>query len=205
VGLIGYLLGFTRRSDNVSDVKSDPGGGANVTAPHFGAPGDDGHPLPGDSVALIGVPRTGGVASVGYIDPANTPKAAAGERRVYSRDASGAVVAEVWLKNTGEVSVKNDAGEIKLAPAGDFEYTGPIGALTFTAAGMATISNTLGSIVLDPGGSVTINGTTFGVGGTMTSTGTITGQDVQTTAGVDLGTHTHGGVDPGSGNTSGPN
>lgn len=127
MGLIAKLLSFTRTKvdgAHVSDVKIDPGGGANITAQHFGCPGDDSAPLPNDFVATTGAPGSGTEQVTGYIDPKNEPKAAAGEKRIYSRDSDGAVVAVVWLKNDGTVVIENGNGSIEMASGGDVTING---------------------------------------------------------------------------------
>jgi hypothetical protein len=120
---IAELLSFTRATVDeakISDVKVDPGGGANITARHYSAPGDDSHPLPGDSVVLVEAPGAGAQSAVGYLDPVNEGQAAAGEKRVYSRNADGEPVAEVWLKSDGEVLVRSIEGGsvVRIAPDG---------------------------------------------------------------------------------------
>lgn len=127
MGLIARLLSFTRTKvdgAHVNDVKVDPGGGANVTAQHFGCPGDDSVPLPDDFVATTSAPGSGTELVIGYIDPKNEPKAEAGEKRIYSRDSDGAVIAVVWLKNDGTIVVANGSGSIEMAPGGDVTING---------------------------------------------------------------------------------
>lgn len=140
---LARLLSFVRTRANsaqVSDVKVDPGGGANVTAQHFAPAGDDSHPLPGDYVALTGASGTGRANAVGYIDPANEQKAAAGEKRVYARSADGAPMVEVWLKNDGSAIIQNSAGVFTLQPDGEFNINGAritTGGDVITAAGVS--------------------------------------------------------------------
>lgn len=128
MGLIAKLLSFARTTTDedahVSDVKVDPGGGANVTAQHFGPPGDDAVPLPDDFVACVPSGGSGTEAAVGYIDPKNEPQAAAGEKRVYSRDSNGDVKAVVWLKNDGSLVIENGSGTIEMAAGGDVTING---------------------------------------------------------------------------------
>jgi hypothetical protein len=122
VGLIAKILSFTRIvADGVrsSDVKVDPGGGANITGQHFADAGDDSHPLPTDYVLLVKNRQTGGYSVVGYADPINDPIAAAGEKRIYGRDALGAVVNEMWLKADGSVIISNANGSIELKTDGE--------------------------------------------------------------------------------------
>lgn len=146
MGGLAKILSFVRTTRNgapVSDVKTDPGGGANVTAEHFGPAGDDSSPLPGDFVYLGGVPRTGGRAALGYLDPGNTPQAGAGEKRIYARDPNtGAVAVELWLKNDGSAVLTNAAGSLTLDAAGNVACSGSL-----TAAGVtdSTQNVTLGT------------------------------------------------------------
>lgn len=155
MGLISILRSFTRVVRNgaqASDVKIDPSGGANVTAEHFSAPGDDSHPLPDDFAVAVSVAQTGRAAVIGYIDPLNTPKAEDGEKRIYARDPSdGSVVVEVWLKNTGEALTSNVNGSVTLSPDG-------------TIKGV----NTNGSFELQAGGDFVVNGVTIDKNGKVT-------------------------------------
>lgn len=179
---LGKLLSFirgTRNDAKLSDVKLDPGGGPNVTAEHFSAPGDDSYPLAGDYVVNVSIQRSGGSAVVGYLDPKNDQKAAAGEKRIYARKADGSSVVELWLKNDGTAVLENANGSVRLSPNGDIEVVG------------AAISIT--------GDSITITGTTDINGATIS-----TGGEVTTAGGVDLDTHVHGGVTPGGSNTQPP-
>ena len=130
MGLIVKLLSFTRAERNgakLSDVKVNPGGGANITGEHFADPGDDSHPLNIDYAAAIPIRRSGGAVVVGYADPVNEPKAAAGEKRIYGRDPStGAVVNEVWLKSDSSVIISNALGAIELKADGTVDINGAI-------------------------------------------------------------------------------
>jgi len=182
MGGLGKLLSFirgTRNSAKLSDVKLDPGGGCNVTAEHFSAPGDDSYPLAGDYVVNVSIQRSGGSVVVGYLDPKNDQKAATGEKRIYARNSAGASVVELWLKNDGTAVLENSNGRVTLAPNGNITMDG------------ATIS-----IV---GDSITITGETDINGATISASGEVT-----TASGVDLDTHVHSGVTPGGGNTGLP-
>ena len=183
MGRINTILSFIRvlRNDaKVTDVKCNPGGGANITAEHFAPPGEDSFPLTTD-VALT-VPRTGSgrEAAVGYLDPSSEQKAEEGEKRIYARDSSGAEVAEVWLKNDGTIILENDEADITISPDGT--TTSTVGSLSFTLtpAGTSTLTNGSGTIQLLANGDVDINGVI------ITAAGTIT-----TAAGIDLDTHVH--------------
>lgn len=104
MGIVSQVL-----SSEGLDVKTDRGSGDNVTAQHFSSPGDDSQPLPGDYCALSGATGTGRQTAVGYRDAKNSGSAAPGEKRIYARDETGAVVCEVWLKNDGTVNVSSEA------------------------------------------------------------------------------------------------
>ena len=127
MGLIARVKSFTRRiagGAKLSDVKVDPGGGANITGEHFADSGDDSHPLDSDYAAAMPIRRSGGAVVVGYADPINTPKAAAGEKRIYGRNAAGAAVNEVWLKADSSVIISNALGAIELKADGSVDITG---------------------------------------------------------------------------------
>lgn len=91
------------------DVKADRGSNDNVTAQHFSSPGDDSLALPGDYCALSGATGTGRQTAVGYRDGKNEGLAAPGEKRIYARDADGAVVCEMWLKKDGTINISSVA------------------------------------------------------------------------------------------------
>lgn len=155
MGWLGRVLSFTRRqrgSTSYSDTKVDAGGGDNLTAQHFGAPGDDSHPLPSDTAALLPLPGTGRAAAVAYLDPANDQLAGPGERRIYSRNSAGQAVARVWLQDDGSAVIDNGSGGIVLgsdgtvsingveidpsgniSAPGDADFTGDVTAATLTA------------------------------------------------------------------------
>jgi prophage tail gpP-like protein len=122
MGLIAQVKSFTRRvveGVRFSDVKVDPGGGANITGQHFADAGDDSHPLPTDYALLVKTRQSGVYAPAGYADTINTPKATAGEKRIYARNAAGVAVNEVWLKADGSVIISNDNGSIELKTDGE--------------------------------------------------------------------------------------
>lgn len=118
----------------MSDVKVDTGGGANATADHYSAPGDDSHPLPGDRVALVDTQGARRRAAVAYLDTKNDQTAGPGEKRIYARDASGAAVAEVWLKSDGSIVIDNGSGTVTLKTNGDVDANGA----TITTTGDVT-------------------------------------------------------------------
>ncbi len=137
MGRIAKVLSFVRALRNgakVSDVKTDFGGGANITSEHFAPVGDDSFPLKTDYALNVDVEGSGKESTVGYVDPINTPKALEGDKRIYARDAStGAVVVEVWLKSDSSAIISNSNGAIELKADGTVDINGltidPTGAL----------------------------------------------------------------------------
>lgn len=183
MGRIAKLLSFVRsavKGTKVSNVKVDPGGGANITAQHFSAPGDDSHPLPDDYVATMPVQRTGSEVAVGYLDPKSEQKAQPGDKRIYARDpADGSVVVEIWLKNDGTAVTSNANGSVTLSPDGSIKGT-----------------NSNGSFELQAGGNFVVNGVTIDTSGNITSPATITaptvvGSTSLTAAGKEMAGHNH--------------
>lgn len=121
MGLIAKLLSFVRTEDGdakIADVTVDPGGGANLTIPHYSCPGDDSQPLPDDFVAATESTGSGNAMAIGYLDPKNAGEADAGEKRIYARNADGDIVAWFWLKNDGSAIVDNGEGSIELGADG---------------------------------------------------------------------------------------
>lgn len=111
------------------DLVVDPGGGDTITVPHYANPGDDSAPLPGDSVALAEAGTR--EAAVGCADTQNAGKAQPGEKRLYARDAGGAVVVEVYLQRDGSITLGNSVGGIRIKPNGEVEING----VTISTAG----------------------------------------------------------------------
>ena len=144
MGRIGKILSFLRVTKNdakQTDVKIDPGAGANVTAQCFAPAGDDSQPLPNDYALTSSVPQTGGAAVVGFVDPTSEPVAGPGEVRRYARDSSGVTVAEQWLKSDGSAITSNDNGNIELLADGSIKLTTPAGVNVFNTDGSVDFSN----------------------------------------------------------------
>ena len=172
-GRLAKLINFIRKPKGVSDVRCDPGGGANVDAYHMQPAGDDAHPLPTDTAALVELPRSRNFAAVGYHDPNNAQTAGPGERRVYARDADGNQVAEVFLHNDGQVRTSNDKGFIDLAADGTIQADSGGATAELTPGGQAELRNSAGFIRLLPDGSVNINGFVISSTGQATDSGGI--------------------------------
>ena len=123
MGQIAIVLDFTHSNEgvNCSYVKSDSGGGINLTSENFQPSGEDSTPLPGDYVIIIPVKGTGRTSAIGYIDLNTKPCAKPGEKRIYARNEEGEVVNEIRLFNTSKVVIKNDSASITLNPNGNIE------------------------------------------------------------------------------------
>ncbi len=183
MGRIGKILSFVRTLRNgskVSDAKVDLGGGENILGEHFSDAGDDSFPLDTDYVLATQIPRAGGHAVVGYLDPINEPKAEPGDKRIFARDpATGLTVVEVWLKSNGTAIVLNGAGSFTLDPAGAIKGI-----------------NGNGNFELESGGNCVINGVVIDTDGNITSPAKIDAQEVDAAislvaAGKEIVGHTH--------------
>lgn len=129
MGLIVKILSFARRTKpngvKLSEIKGDVGGGDIQTAEHYGPSGDDSVPLLTDKAIGVEIPRTGGIAIVGYLDPINDSVAQAGEKRIFARDTdSGGVVCNIYLKANGSIIGANANGSFELQAGGDFVING---------------------------------------------------------------------------------
>lgn len=189
MGLISLVLDFVRTERNtakVSDVKTDPGGGALLTSDHFQPAGVDSYPLPNDYALLVSVQGTGRLSAAGYLDPKNLQTSLAGEWRAYSRDpSSGDQVAQVWTKNDGALFLENASGSHTINPDGS-----------------QTSLNASGYITLGANGEVDINGCVIDTSGNITTGGGATvASDVATSSGVSLDGHTHPQAPDSAGNT----
>lgn len=167
MGRVNKLLSFERSSvddTKVNDVKVNRGAGDNRTLQHFSDTGDDSVPLPGDYVQSSSQVGTGRDSAVGYIDPKNEQKSSAGDKRIYARDPdSGEQVAEVWLKNSGEILIQNDKAYVKIS-----------------ASGVCEMNNSAGYIKILESGVIEMNGARVTVEG-----------DFVTPYGVSSSNHTH--------------
>lgn len=160
---VAEVLDSTRTDDEAGkglDVKCDPGGGDNVTAPHFADPGDDSRPLPGDYAALEDSAGSGAEQVTGYADVRNAGKAAAGEKRIYARDASGALKIELWLKGDGRLVITNSSGTVEMAANGDVTINGVV----IDADGNITAPGEVTAMAAVPAESVTLSQHIHGTG-----------------------------------------
>lgn len=105
---INAVVSFKRSVEdgaNITEVVVDEGDGDTATVPFFQPIGEDSQPLPGDELVTVESSGSGAEVAVAGADIKNAGKAGKGEKRLYARDASGAVVAEVWLHSDGTVSL----------------------------------------------------------------------------------------------------
>lgn len=127
MGLIGILLDWVKRDRSgaqYAEATFDPGAGKNATGVQFGPAGDHARPLPGDYIAAVETAGAGRVIVIGYSDPNNAQDLEPGERRIYARDSSGAVVVDLFLRADGSATLGNSKGSIKLNADGSFDING---------------------------------------------------------------------------------
>jgi len=150
MGRIGFVLTWIKRR-----AKMDYGGGDVRIADHFGSPGEDCQPLPGEFGAAVELVQTGKTAVVGYLDQENESKALPGERRVYARNDDGEIVCTMWMHNDGVVDITNNNGSFQMTANGDVNINGvtidtngnisTIGSLSAVGVTDSTTSVTLGT------------------------------------------------------------
>lgn len=196
IATIKSFIRATRHGAKVSDIKVDPGGGPILTAEYFSPIGDDSQPLSGDYTVAVRVLSTGRYKAVGYIDPENQSTAGPGEKRIYSRSASGGQVAQVWLKSDGAIVAENDNGSITISSDGTITADSGGATITAAAGGAVTIDNGAGNFTMAASGTVTINGVTIDTSGNITTPATVTGVTVAATtsltvASKEMGGHIH--------------
>lgn len=201
MGLIAKVLSYTRIADRfgakVSDVKHDPGGGANETGEHFQAANQDAVPLPGDYLLTVSVQRTGGEVVVGFIDPKQEQTAEPGEYRAYARDEDGTQVVQLHLKKDGTAVLNNAEATVEMKPSGEVNTQNGGGFYKLQDDGTVNINGA----TIDPSGNIDTP-TNVTSGGTV-SAPTVAGSSSVTAAGKELAGHVHPAGSP-PGNT-GPN
>lgn len=127
MGFIALLKQFfktERKGTPLSEAIVDPGYGNNSTATVFAPAGDHANPLPGDYAALFPVRGSGRVVVVGWSDAKVENTTKPGERRLYSRTASGQVAAEIYISADGSIEIKNGSGGITLKADGAVDING---------------------------------------------------------------------------------
>lgn len=204
-GMIGKLLSYVRAPRNgaqQSDIKLDAGGGDIRTATHAQGSGDDAVPLPGDYTVNIQVDRSGGVFTVGFVEPDALEIAQPGERRLYSRKPDRTEAAQIWIKNDGTVLVSNENGSYTLSPDGSHRFENGSGSHELRADGSQRSENGSGYYELQAGGTVDINTATIDPAGNIVAT-SVTAPSI-VVDGKELKNHKHSGVLAGGAQT-GPN
>lgn len=180
-------------------------------AVYFNVSGDDSAPVDGDEVVIYDL--GGGFKVAMKTFDTLTPTAAAGERRLYSRDSAGAVASYIHMKADGSIDINAPAG---LNITADTDITG-----TLTVSG---IIKSLVDIIADYAATAITMLTHYHIGnlGRKTTVGQITGGsampspapstdsngDVISGSGTSLDNHDHDytWTDPaGSGTTDPPN
>lgn len=128
MGLIGLISDFIKRQrggQSFGEVAAKTVGGTTQSAQHFGSPGEDASPLPGDRVIMVEGPTSASRAAVGYVAPGDELKTQPGERRTYARNADGATVSQVWQYADGRVVIQNQGGGvISMAASGEVQING---------------------------------------------------------------------------------
>ena len=181
--------------------------------------GDDAPPMIGDLVAVIPIGPAFRVA-LGVRDSV-VPSVAAGEKKIYSRDANGDIIASCHLKADGGIDFVNAAASVAISASGDINASNADASVVINAGGVVDIANATGAGQLKVDGSWDLNGALIDIVGNLTVPGnllvggtiggggvTMIGGDIVADGveanGIDLGTHIHGGVTTGSGNTGAP-
>lgn len=213
VGQIGKLLSFVRSIKNngakVSDVTCNLGGtNNNILAENFPPAGDDSFPLTNDYVLLVPIKGEGRYQVCGYLDIKNEPKAAAGDKRIYARNANGDSVVELWLKNDESGTLSNSNGSVTLEANGDVKVVTQDATFDVLSNGIIEGKNQNGFFRLESSGDFNVNGLVINAAGSGTSPGslnaqTITGSSSVQAAGKELAGHTHPSADPPA--NTGPN
>lgn len=117
----------TRDGAPVTIIKVDSGDGDPTTHDHWQPAGDDAQPCIGDAVLLVESASGSGEEEIaGYQDITNAGATAAGERRLYARDAGGAIKVSLHLKADGSTVLSNGAGSLILEVDGSVTITGDL-------------------------------------------------------------------------------
>ena len=132
-------------------VNSDPGGGETLNSQYLQSSGEDAPPLPGDYQFVDEAQGTGATYALGVVDGKNALQAAPGERRTYSRNSEGAIMATFFMRADGSATISNSNGSHTLA-----------------ADGSQSMVNGAGSVQLQANGQVSINGLTISPQGQLT-------------------------------------
>ena len=189
--MIAKVLSWTAKAFS-GDVEADPGGGAVVRSQLAAPSGTDAPPLPGDFAVLVHIQGAGRTVQVGGFDSLNAPVAAAGEHRIYARDAEGAPIVSLHIKKDGSAVLSNAEGSATLGADGSHTLTKGGASVVVAADESLSMSNGSGGVQVAAGGEVTINGVKFSTSGAVEAPGLVKGLDfTATNVNVTLSTHTH--------------
>jgi hypothetical protein len=179
VGLISIVKQFVRAVVDGAykvSITHDPGYPDSNDAEVYGPSGDDSPPLPEDFALLVETPGAGRQNVAGYMDTRNEGVAEPGEVRRYARDPDGVVVATIWMKGDGTITIVNDNGSIEMAPSGDV---------------------TINGVTIDTSGNISTPGDIEATGD-VTADGEVTAGNAVPAAKVTLSAHVHTSAAPGS-------
>lgn len=112
VGTVKAVNSEDFNGEKLNTVVVDLGGGEVITGEHFCNSGDDALPQIGDYAIVVGVDI------VGYIDYNTEFITLRGEKRIYARDADGALICSIYLQQDGTILVSNDSGSIEMSSSG---------------------------------------------------------------------------------------
>lgn len=139
MGRIGEIVKI-QTDDKLVELTSEPEAGTGTSSVLYNPPGDDSRPLPGDFSGDVEATATGEYISLGVVDSKSAPVATDGEVRRYARNADGATVCQIHLKNSGDVVITNDNGTVTLQADGTLNANGA----TIDTDG--NVSDTVGSL-----------------------------------------------------------
>lgn len=164
------------------EIKSDPGGGANLTHFIFNNPGMDSLPLPDDLVFISSHRVTGEYTVTGCYDTKNSSQATPGDTILYARNSSGVITCQIKILNTGDIIISNDNITLTIGNSGSTTLNGSDGvtittgsaSLDLSSDGTVVVDNGAASVEVAPSGTITANTATIDPAGNITTSGVIT-------------------------------
>lgn len=113
MGRIGKILNTVFGLRGVREVRADIGGKNIRSCPQFQPANEDSVPLRDDYAVILPIKTVAHDPVVGYVDVKNHTDASPvgpGEKRIYSRDANGNIVAEAFFQADGTLYIQSDNG-----------------------------------------------------------------------------------------------
>ena len=110
--------------DGVRTITVDIGDGSMNDADLYMPPGVDAMPMKDDLVIIDEAPSNGGFVALATLDDTDTPDGTTGGYRAYARGSSGAVVAWVRMKPSGEIEIANGNGSFVMEASGKVTING---------------------------------------------------------------------------------